>query len=227
MVDLSSGAKALAAGETAPLMRGGTPVASYECEQCRAILARAPESLNPTMEYLHALLVYPLEYKKPPLMYVVAERANISAAALASLPVELRRMAESHLGSEAFLCAFTESGKYNLGADKDLESLEVFEARALETMRQALQITGPIRTLNDTRRGDSFPDNKSGSGCLVLICAAPPIGYGLVKTLWSIFAWVRGRKGSVKRPLDRRGRNGNRRIRRNHSKEDGASIRRY
>jgi hypothetical protein len=188
MADLRKRAVAFVAGESIPMMRGGTPVASYECENFRAILAREPQSMNANVRYLHALLVYPGEYNKPPLMYVVAEQARVTPLEMAALPPEVRKILDQSGGPGIFLCAFTDQGKINLGASDDLVLLERFESRALATMREALNLLGEVRVLNDTRRGGAFPATRSGIGCLVLLCAAPFVGYGIVVAIRALLA---------------------------------------
>jgi len=68
-------------GNTAPLIKGGTPVCSYECGGYRAILLINPECFGP-MKYPHVLIVYKAIDDTPPVMFITAEQSTISSALL-------------------------------------------------------------------------------------------------------------------------------------------------
>ena len=151
MSKFATRAKAFAPGEIMPMMRGGTPVARYECSICMAILFRSPESLNPLLKYLHALVVYPPVHEMPPFMFIVAEQVAMSGPAFDAMPEELRNAAGQYLGKQAYLCAFTGDGKYNLGSSADLTALEEFEKQALQALRDELGFAEPLRIVEDQR----------------------------------------------------------------------------
>ena len=71
--------------KTAPLIKGGSPVCSYECANYRAMLFRDPESYGP-MKYPHVLIVYRAIDNTPPIMFITAEQNTMSSALLTMVP---------------------------------------------------------------------------------------------------------------------------------------------
>ena len=153
---------ALTPGVNAPLIRGGTPVCSYQCGDYRAILYKNPESFG-QMKYPHVLVVFRAIDETPPIMFVTAEQNLMANELIASLPENLRQNVTANLSSKVFLGIFDETGHENYGHSEDYALLEKFETTALSLMKDRLGLTTSIEILNDTRRGDSFVRRKERS----------------------------------------------------------------
>ena len=164
--------------DIAPAMTGGTPVCSYECNECRAILTKDLQSTNPTLQYLYALIVFPPRYHEAPIMYIMAEQTIVSPEVLRNMPTEMRAAMAGVEDLGVYLTIYDDDGKTNLGSDELYENLEKFEAEALSVMKSAMSIKSPLKKINDIREGGSF----GGGGCLGVIVG----GIGLGVSLWGL-----------------------------------------
>lgn len=153
---------ALTPGVNAPLIRGGTPVCSYQCGDYRAILYKNPDSFG-QMKYPHVLVVFRSIDETPPIMFVTAEQNLMANELIASLPEHLRPKVVGNPNSRVFLGVFDETGHENFGHSEDYGFLEKFETKALSLMKERLGLTSSIEVLNDTRRGGSFRRRNASS----------------------------------------------------------------
>lgn len=152
----------LTPGVNAPLIRGGTPVCSYQCGAYRAMLFKNPESFG-EMKYPHVLVVFRVIDDSPPIMFVTAEQNLMANELLASLPEHLRPKVSGNPNSRVFLGVFDETGHENFGHSEECAILEKFETKALSIMKERLGLTASIEILNDTRRGDRFTNRTTSS----------------------------------------------------------------
>ncbi len=161
-------------GKTAPLIKGGTPICSYECGGYRAILAKDPESFGP-MKYPHVLIVFKGVDNTPPIMFITAEQSTISSALLEMVPEELKAKMGEDAGKGVFLGVFDENGHSNLGSSEEYAILDKFEKKALAVMRNRLNLTACVQVINDTRKGGKF----GGNGCMSVIAIFGVVSYGI------------------------------------------------
>lgn len=137
-------------GETAPLIRGGTPISMYECEGYRAILTDSPESFGP-VKYPHVLIVFKAIDDTPPIMFITAEQNSMMSMFAEHLPEHMKEEFGSDFGKGYFLGLFDENGHHNLGKKDNLENIQFFEVHALEAMKNHLGLTSEIKKTDDTR----------------------------------------------------------------------------
>jgi hypothetical protein len=135
-------------GNTAPLIKGGTPVRAYECGGYRAILARDPESFGP-IKYPHVLIVFRAVDDTPPIMFITAEQSTISSALMKIAAKELGEDFGEDVGHGVFLGVFDESGHSNLGSSNDYAVLDKFETEAIAVMRRRLELHASVRVTRD------------------------------------------------------------------------------
>ena len=134
-------------GGNAPLIKGGTPVRSYECGSYQALLIRDPESFGP-IEYPHIMIVYRSD-EDSPIMFITAEQSTIGPELMDMVAEQRGEDFGDDLGHGVFLGVFDLSGHSNLGASIDYAVLERFEVEAIAVMRRWLELHASVRVTRD------------------------------------------------------------------------------